>query len=114
MTVDPQLALVVAQAAPTSQPSIFDSLWLLIAIVAIFYFLLIRPQSKARKEHENLISTLRKGDDVVTEGGIMGTIAEVADDHVVVEVAQRIKLRVKKESISEKVSTSSDSEEEAT
>jgi preprotein translocase subunit YajC len=103
MTVDPQLALVVAQAAPAGSPSIFDSLWLLIAIVAIFYFLLIRPQSKARKEHEGMLSTLRKGDEVVTEGGIMGTIYEVADDHVVVEVAQRVKMRFKKESVQTKV-----------
>ncbi len=101
--IDPHTALVVAQAAPAGQPSIFDSLWLLVAIVAIFYFLLIRPQSKARKEHEQLLTTLRKGDDVVTEGGIIGTIYEVADDHVVVEISPRVKMRVRKESVSEKV-----------
>lgn len=99
------LAHAVAQAAPAAQPSIFDSLWLLIAIVAIFYFLLIRPQSKARKEHESMLGTLRKGDDVVTEGGIMGTIHEVAEDYVVVEVAQRVKMRFKKESVQTKVVT---------
>ena len=104
MTIDPLTVLVVAQEAPAGQPSIFDSLWLLVAIVAIFYFLLIRPQSKARKEHEQLLTTLRKGDDIVTEGGIIGTIYEVADDHVVVEIAQRVKMRIRKESVSEKVS----------
>ena len=57
----------------------------MVAIFAIFYFLLIRPQRQAQKRHQQMLSELRKGDDVVTEGGIVGSVVHIADDHITVK-----------------------------
>ena len=67
--------------------------------ILIFYFLLIRPQSKRRKEHQALISGLSKGDEVVTAGGIVGQINKVEDDFVKIQVADNMELRVQKSSV---------------
>lgn len=55
------------------------------AIALVFYFLIIRPQSKARKQHEELLKSLKKGDEVVTSGGIIGKVKDLKDDRVTVE-----------------------------
>lgn len=55
------------------------------ALIGIFYFLLIRPQSQARKKHAALLEALKKGDDVVTSGGIMGRVKEIKDNRITVE-----------------------------
>lgn len=57
----------------------------MVAIFAIFYFLLIRPQRQAQKRHQQMLSELKKGDDVVTEGGIVGTVVHIAEDQVTVK-----------------------------
>jgi len=67
--------------------------------VLIFYFLLWRPQSKRRKEHQALMSGLDKGDEVVTAGGIVGQVNKVEDDFVKVQVAENMELRVQKTAI---------------
>jgi preprotein translocase subunit YajC len=67
--------------------------------VLIFYFLLWRPQSKRRKEHQALMSGLDKGDEVVTAGGIVGQVNKVEDDFVKVQVADNMELRVQKSAI---------------
>ena len=66
------------------------------AIVAIMYFLLLRPQQKAAKEQQSLISSLKKGDEVITSSGIMGKVYAVADKVVTLEVANGVRLRVVK------------------
>ena len=68
--------------------------------ILIFYFLMWRPQSKRAKEHKNLISALAKGDEVVTNGGIVGKIAKVADDFISIEVAEGIVIKVQKGAVS--------------
>ena len=55
------------------------------ALIAIFYFLLIRPQSQARKKHAALLDALKKGDEVVTSGGLMGKVKEIKDQRVTIE-----------------------------
>ncbi len=60
----------------------------MIFIFVIFYFLLIRPQQKKQKEHQNMIKGLKKGDKVVTAGGIIGTIHTLQDDYVVIKVGE--------------------------
>ena len=55
------------------------------AIGAVFYFLIIRPQSKARKQHEQMLGNLKKGDEVVTSGGIIGRVKDIKDDRITVE-----------------------------
>ncbi len=67
--------------------------------VLIFYFLLWRPQSKRRKEHQSLMAGLSKGDEVVTAGGIVGQVNKVEDDFVKIQVAQNMELRVQKSAI---------------
>ena len=77
----------------------FDIL-LLVGFVAIFYFLLWRPQAKRRKEHQALMTSLAKGDEVVTAGGILGQVTNVEDDFVMVRVARNLELRVQKSAVS--------------
>ena len=70
-----------------------------VALFAIMYFVLIRPQQKAAKEHSTLLASLKKGDDVVTQGGILGKVYAVAEKAVTVEVANGVRIRVLKTSI---------------
>lgn len=72
--------------------------WLLIFV--IFYFLMIRPQQQRVKQHQAAINAVKKGDEVVTGGGIRGRVTKVADDEVEVEIAQGVKVRVVKSTIS--------------
>lgn len=73
--------------------------WLL--IFAIFYFLMIRPQQRRVKEHQAAISAVRKGDEVITGGGIRGRVTRVSDDELEVEIAQGTRIRVVKSTISQ-------------
>lgn len=67
----------------------------LIAIIAIMYFLMIRPQQQQRKAHEAMIQALRRGDEIVTAGGLFGKVTKVKDDHEVeVQLAEGVKVRV--------------------
>ncbi|SFI63260.1 preprotein translocase subunit YajC [Celeribacter neptunius] len=77
----------------------------LILIFAIMYFLMIRPQQKKMKEHRAMISAVRRGDEVVTAGGIMGKVAKVREDGFVeVEIAEGVKVKVQKETLANVVS----------
>jgi preprotein translocase subunit YajC len=66
----------------------------LILMFVIFYFLLIRPQQKKQKEHKALLSSLKRGDDVVTAGGILGRITNVAEKFVTIEVAEKVRIKI--------------------
>ena len=72
---------------------------MMLAMFAIFYFLLIRPQSKKAKEHQNMLSSLKKGDEVVTGGGIVGRISGITDKLVTVEISEKVRVRVLKSQI---------------
>ena len=67
--------------------------------VLIFYFLLIRPQNKRRKEHQNLVAGLSKGDEVVTAGGLVGQVTKVEDDFVKVQVNEQNEVRIQKSAV---------------
>ncbi|MEJ2344730.1 MAG: preprotein translocase subunit YajC [Gammaproteobacteria bacterium] len=71
----------------------------LILIFVVFYFLLIRPQSKRAKEHKEMVANLSKGDEVVTNGGLLGRIVEVGENFVTVEVADGVQLKVQRQAI---------------
>ena len=73
--------------------------WLLIFV--IFYVLLIRPQQKRAKEHSQAIEAVKKGDEVVTAGGIRGRVTKVTDDEAEVEIAQGVRVRVVKSTLSQ-------------
>ena len=68
----------------------------MIAIFVVFYFLLIRPQTKRAKEHKEMVGKLQSGDEVVTTGGLLGRIAEVGDNFVSLEVAAGVTIKVQK------------------
>ena len=74
----------------------------LILIFAIMYFLLIRPQQKKMKEHQAMVEAVRRGDQVVTQGGLIGKVAKVKDDgEVEVEISDGVKVRVVKSTIAQ-------------
>lgn len=75
----------------------------LILMFVIFYFLLIRPQQKKAKEHQEMITNLKKGDKVVTSGGIHGVISKVEDTDVQLEIAEKIKIKVTRANIAVKL-----------
>ena len=76
--------------------------WLL--IFGIFYILMIRPQQRQMKAHKDAIAAVKKGDDVITGGGIRGRVTKVTDDEAEVEIAQGVRIRVVKSTISNVVS----------
>jgi preprotein translocase subunit YajC len=100
-----QPMLMMMQAAPASQSSGTAGLlvgilpW--IAIFGIFYFLMIRPQQQKVKQHQAAINAVKKGDQVITGGGIRGRVTKVSDDEAEVEIAQGVKIRVIKSTISQ-------------
>jgi len=90
-----------AQAAGGGAAGGLEAMLPLVLIFVVFYFLLIRPQQKKMKQHKDTLATIRRGDKVVTGGGIMGTVTKVDDDHqVTVEIAKDVKVKVRRELIS--------------
>ena len=90
-----------AQAAGGAS-SAFSSFVPLILIFAIMYFLMIRPQQKKAKQHKAMIDSLRRGDQVVTSGGVLGKVSKVSDDGIVeIEIAEGVKVRVMRATIAQ-------------
>lgn len=85
--------------AATSSTDPLASLILPIGLVVLFYFFLIRPQSKRQKEHRQMVSDLQKGEEVITSGGILGKVTNVNDDFVTLEIAKDVSLNVQKSAI---------------
>ncbi|MFO7736450.1 MAG: preprotein translocase subunit YajC [bacterium] len=77
-------------------------------IFGVFYFLVIRPQKNQQKKHEQMIESMRKGDDVVTNGGIYGKIERVLDDKLKLEVAPKVTITIKKSSVASVISGDSE------
>ncbi len=69
------------------QPSIFGAVMPMILIFILFWFLLIRPQTKRMKEHQAMLGAIQKGDKVMTSGGIMGKVVKVSDEELIIDVA---------------------------
>lgn len=89
-----------AQAAGAAGPSLLAQLPFFIAIFAIFYFLLIRPQQKKLKDHQAMVEAVRRGDQVITQGGIVGKVTKVRDDgELEIEIATGVNVRVIKSTI---------------
>lgn len=85
----------------------------LVVMVAIFYFLLIRPQKKREKETRRMLNDLRQGDEIITIGGIMGNIVNVKDDRVVIETgANKTKITFEKTAIKSVLTVHEDEEDE--
>jgi preprotein translocase subunit YajC len=88
------------QAAP--QGSLID-LWPLVIIFIAFYFLLIRPQQKKQKAHNEMVAALQVGDEVMTAGGILGRITGVSDHYAVVQISDNTEIKVQKSSVAQVV-----------
>jgi preprotein translocase subunit YajC len=85
----------------------------LVAMIAVLWFLLIRPQRARQAAHRDLIAHLSAGDEVVTAGGILGRVSSVADDHVKLEIAPDTEIRLAKEAVTGVVRRDQESASEA-
>jgi preprotein translocase subunit YajC len=90
--------LAQAAAAPSGSSPLTQFVPL-IAIFAIFYFLVLRPQSKKAKEHQAMLAELKKGDEVVTSGGIIGKISGITDAELTLQVQEGVRIRVTRASV---------------
>jgi preprotein translocase subunit YajC len=84
--------------APAPQGGIMEFLPL-IALVAVFYFLILRPQQKRAKEQKAMIEALQKGDEVATVGGVLGKVTKVGEDSAAIEIAENVVIQVQKAAI---------------
>jgi preprotein translocase subunit YajC len=91
-------SLILAQtaAAPAAGPSQLFTLAPIILLFVAMYFFMIAPQRKKQKEHEKMLAALKSGDEVVTGGGIFGTITNVKDDRFVIRISETTKIEVGK------------------
>ena len=81
-------------ATAPATPNLMEQLFPFVAIFAIFYFFIIRPQTKRQKKHQDFVTKLQRGDEVLTTGGIMGTVEGLTDKFITLEVADGVKMRV--------------------
>ncbi len=97
------ITAAMAQDAAPDAPSMLGTFLPLILIIAIFWFLLIRPQMKRNKQHRELVSGLAVGDEVVTAGGLLGKITEVGDSFVTLQLADKVLVKLQRHSVAQVV-----------
>ncbi|MBC6904889.1 preprotein translocase subunit YajC [Saccharophagus sp. K07] len=88
-------AVAQTQSAPPPQSGLFQIV-MLVGLFALMYFMLIRPQRKRQKEHQQLISALAKGDEVVLTSGMLGKVTDVGEVYITVDVGNEVKLKFQK------------------
>ena len=92
--------MTILQAAPAAQGGSQWSMWIMLALIfVVMWFFMIRPQRKQQKELQNFRDSLKKGDEVVTIGGIYGTVCEIKEGSVLIEVDNNVKIRVSKQAL---------------
>src|SRR3990170_8619739 len=93
--LDLVIAPAFAQAAGQPAAGGFGmSLLFPVLLIGVMYFLMIRPQMKRAKEHKGMLEKLTRGDEVITNGGIAGTVRAIGDSFITVEIAERVEIRV--------------------
>jgi len=99
--------LLMAAPPPGGQQggggSFLPTILFFVFMILIMYFFMIRPQTKRQKEHQNMLANLHKGDKVITSAGIHGTIAEIDDRTVVLQVSENTKIKIEKNAITAKL-----------
>jgi len=90
---------IILQAQSDGIASLVSSLLPFILIIAVFYFLILRPQQKRQKERAKLLEGVKKGDKIITSGGFHGTVEGVEDDSVLVKIADNVKVKMDKSAI---------------
>ncbi len=93
-------AAAQASTAPASPAAGLGTLLLPVMLIVVFYFLLIRPQQKKQKDHTAMLSTVSVGSEIVTGGGVLGKVTEVGEQFLTVEIADGVKIKVQRHSIS--------------
>jgi preprotein translocase subunit YajC len=96
--------LLGARPEAGASPSAISYLFPLLAIVFIYYFVLIRPQQKESQRHRKLLDSLKKGDEVVTDSGLVGTVVAVQGDFVVLKASENVKLKFLKSKVFNRLS----------
>ena len=96
-------AYAQAAASPAGGAAAFAQFIPLLLVFAIMYFLILRPQQKKMSQHRAMVAALKKGDQVITQGGLIGKVVGVRDDELDVELAQGVRVRVVRSSIAQVV-----------
>ena len=87
------------EAGQAQQPSLVYNLLLFGGIFFLFWLILWRPQSKRAKEHRDLVTSISKGDEIMTSGGVLGKVNKVSEDYIAVEVSDGVELKLQKSSV---------------
>ena len=96
----PFFSIAYAQSAgDSSSQSPFFQFIPFVWILVVFWFLIIRPQQKKQKEHSRMVGSLKKGDQVVTNGGIFGAITKVGEDRITLEVASKVNIQIERQQV---------------
>tara|TARA_Y200000002_G_C22257888_1_gene486686 strand:+ start:113 stop:418 length:306 start_codon:yes stop_codon:yes gene_type:complete len=90
-----------AQSAVQQQPSLFASFVPLILIFIIFYFLLIRPQQKKAKEHKILLDSIKRGDQILTSGGMIAKVIKADTEELTVEISDKVNVKIFRSTVSD-------------
>ena len=91
--------LIILQQSPGGMESILSSIVPFLLIIVIFYFLILRPQQKRQKERAKLLESIKKGDKIVTAGGLHGTVEGLDDKTILVKVADNVKLKFERSAV---------------
>jgi preprotein translocase subunit YajC len=86
-------------AGPATGEAGTSTIIMMVLFAVVFYFLLIRPQSKRAKEHKTMLEAIQKGDEVVTSGGILGKVNKITDAFIVLNVAQGVEMKFQKHAV---------------
>lgn len=92
-------ALAAATATPGAQTDGTFSLMMIAAIFVLFYFMLIRPQNKRAKEQRELITKLKKGDEIITSGGVLGKISSLDEQYIKVSIADGVEINLQRSAV---------------
>lgn len=98
-SISPAFSMAPPQGGQGGGGSMISSLIMFAAVILIFYFLMIRPQQKRQKEHQNMLNTLKKGDKIITNAGIHGTIKEIDGNVFTVQIADNVQVNFEKSAI---------------
>ena len=88
-----------AYAQGATQGGGFSPILIMVAFIALMYFMMIRPQQKRQKEHAALVSALSVGDEILTSGGILGIVTGISDHYAIVKIADNTEIKIQKSSV---------------
>lgn len=87
-------AMAQAAGTPALGNAILEQMLFIVPLGLLFYFLVIRPQNRQRRQHQAMLDSVRRGDTIVTSGGLIGKVTKVTDDELVIELAENVRVRI--------------------